>query len=103
MLIVPLRAVPSQNFQTVLNGQSCQIAVYARFYGLHLDLSVNDVPIVSGVLCYNLNRIVRDAYLGFVGDLVFIDNEGTDDPVYTGLGGRFSLAYLTSADLATLS
>ncbi len=100
MLIIPLKAVPSQNVATVLAGQSCQIAVYQKMFGLHLDLSVNDAPLIEGVLCFNLNLIVRDAYLGFVGDLVFIDNQGSSDPVYTGLGSRFSLAYLEAGDLS---
>ena len=46
------------------------------------------------------NRIVRDTYLGFLGDLAFFDLQGEDDPYYTGLGDRWVLGYLTTADLA---
>ena len=58
--------------------------------------------IVCGVLCENLNRIVRSLYLGFSGDFVFFDTQGGNDPqdpIYTGLGSRFVLVYLTPSDL----
>lgn len=99
MQVVPLRAVPSQELTVALGGQNCQIAVYQTAYGLFLDLSVDNVLLVGGAICQNLNRIVRSAYIGFAGDLCFVDNQGSSDPVYTGLGDRFSLAYLEPADL----
>ena len=58
--------------------------------------------IIAGVLCQNLNRIVRSLYLGFVGDFMFNDNQGDTDPVYTGFGGRYQLVYFAPADLAAL-
>jgi hypothetical protein len=58
-------------------------------------------PILSGVLCENVNRLVRNSYFGFLGDLAFLDNQGTSDPFYTGLGTRYSLIYLEPADLLT--
>ena len=57
------------------------------------------VLIIGGVICENLNRIVRSLYLGFAGDLAFIDNQGSTDPVYTGLGTRYSLAYIEADEL----
>ena len=35
------------------------------------------------------NKLVREAYLGFTGDLFFVDTQGNDNPDYTGLDGRF--------------
>lgn len=99
MRIVPLQAVPSQVVTVTLGNQVTQISVYQRAYGLFVDVSVNNALIIGGVLAENLNRIVRTLYLGFVGDFCFIDNQGTSDPVYTGLGARFSLAYLEATDL----
>jgi hypothetical protein len=98
MLIVPLQAVPSQRVATTLGGQNCLIAVYQKMFGLFLDLSVGATPIVTATICLNQVRIVRSLYLGFVGDLCFIDNQGGNDPDYTGLGGRYSLAYLEAGD-----
>lgn len=101
--IVPLQAVPSQVVTITLANQACVIKVYTRaHYGLFLDLTVDQSVILTGVLCQNRNRIVRSAYLGFAGDLVFLDSQGSGDPVYAGLGRRFCLAYLGLVDIATL-
>jgi hypothetical protein len=100
MQIVPLQAVASQVVQVTLGGQLCTIAVYQKFFGLFFDLSIDSVPVIQGVGCLNKVKLVRSAYLGFVGDLCFIDNTGADrDPVYTGLGAAFSLVYLEASDL----
>jgi hypothetical protein len=37
---------------------------------------------------------VRESYLGFNGDLSFMDLDGLLDPDYTGLGERFQLIYM---------
>jgi hypothetical protein len=97
-LIVPLQPVPSQTTQVVLTGQSCQLNVYQAPTALFMDVYANDEPIRVGMICQNLNRIVRRIYLGFVGDFIFVDTQGTADPVYTGLGSRFYLIYLTAIE-----
>lgn len=99
MLIVPLQPTPSQAVSVQLGTQSVNLVVQQRTTGLFIDVFVGTTAIIRSVLCENLNRIVRNAYLGLIGDFTFIDNEGTDDPIYTGLGGRFSLAYLEPSDL----
>lgn len=100
MNLVPLQPLPSQFFNVTLAGQACTIAVYQKSTGLYLDLTVANVVRMTGVLCRDRVRLVRQAYLGFVGDLAFIDTQGAQDPDYTGLGARFQLVYLTPADLA---
>lgn len=99
MLIVPLQPVPNQTVTITLNNQVCQINVYQKQQGLFLDLFVNNILIIGGVICQNLNRIVRSLYLGFKGDLAFIDNMGSTDPYYTGIGQRYSLSYISSDEL----
>jgi hypothetical protein len=99
VIIVPLQPVPNQTTQIVLANQNCQINVYQTPAGLFMDLLVNDALIIGGVICQNLNRIVRSLYLGFSGDFVFADSQGADDPNYSGLGSRFQLVYLTAAEL----
>jgi hypothetical protein len=91
---IALIAVPAQRVDTQLGRQPCTIFVYQKTTGLYLDLFVSDVPIVTGALCPEGVFLVRDAYLGFTGDLIFVDTEGTDDPDYTGLGSRWSLLWL---------
>jgi len=102
MQIIPLQAVPSQNIVIQLGGQNCSINVYQNAYGLFCDLYVSNALVIGGVVCQNLNRIVRDLYLGFIGDLCFQDTQGALDPVYTGLGtgGRYLFCYLQTSDLA---
>lgn len=99
MEIVPIDPTPAQTLAILLEQQNCQITLQQKSTGLFMDLYVDQEAIVLGVLCENLNRIVRSAYLGFSGDFTFIDNQGTSDPDFTGLGDRYSLAYLTAAEV----
>jgi hypothetical protein len=101
MLIVPLQPLPNLTLQSQLNNQACTINLQQYPAGIFLTLYVGGNLIIASVLCKNLVRIVRDVYLGFQGDLVFLNTQGTDDPVYTGLGGRYQLVYLDPSDLAT--
>jgi|SRR5579859_7284934 len=100
MLVIPTQAVPNQEFTVTLGDQLSQININQNLYSMTLSLLVNNSLIIGGVVCENLNRIVRDAYLGFEGDLCFLDTQGQSDPYYTGLGTRFQLIYLTAADIA---
>lgn len=92
--IIPLQAAPSQTVSVALNNQACQINVYTLNADLYVDLYVNNALIIGGVIGQNLNPIVRDAYLGFIGDLMFLDTQGVDDPIYSGLGSRWVLNYV---------
>lgn len=106
-LQVPIQPIPNQTFQAQLGGQACVINVYQSAYGLFMDLYVGRTLIVAGVICENLNRIVRAPYLGFIGDFVFLDTQAVpgagEDPIYTGLGTRWVLLYLEAADVAALT
>lgn len=99
MQTIPLRPKPAQRMSVNLANQLCTIKVYQRSTGLFLDLYVNDVIVVGGVLCENANRIVRDKYFGFAGDLAFFDTQGELDPFYDELGTRWVLNYLEATEL----
>jgi hypothetical protein len=104
---IPLSPKPSQSLQVALNGQSCVLEIYQLDYGLFINVYMNDKIIVGGQICQNLNRIVRDSIAaisapGFVGDFFFYDTEGTDDPIYTGLGKRFKLDFGLLSELRSL-
>ena len=99
MKTIPLQSVPSQTLSVLLGGQNCQIAVYQKSTGLYLDLSINNAPLLTTVMCRDRVRLVRQTYHGFAGDLTFVDTQGFSDPSYTGLGGRFILVYLEGLDL----
>ena len=110
MLTVPLQPIASQTVNVVLDGQACTINVYEKSTGLYMDLYVNAVLIIGGVICNNLDRIVRDLYFGFNGDFIWEDVQGSTnaplnppmDPYYQGIGSRFFLIYLEVADLGGL-
>ena len=101
MLIIPLQPLPSQTVQTILPPQQAvKLSVYQKNTGMFIDVYVNDALIIGGVICENMNVIVRSTYLGFIGDLAFFDTtpEGAD-PFYSGLGSRWQLAYLSPSEL----
>lgn len=99
MIIVPLNATPSQKLSVLLAGQNCQIAVYQKTTGVYLDLLINNAAVKTGIVCRDRVKLIRHAYLGFVGDLAFFDTQGVNDPTYDGLGARYQLVYLEASDL----
>lgn len=90
---IPLSAVPAQKLSVQLSGKSCRISVYQKRTGLYVDISVNDHPVLSGVLGRDRTWLVRGAHFGFPGDLTFIDSQGMSDPHHTGLGSRYRLVW----------
>ncbi|WP_233868735.1 phage baseplate plug family protein [Paraburkholderia adhaesiva] len=101
MQTVPLAAVPSQRLSVALAQQNCGLALYQKRTGLYLDLYVAGNLVMAGVLCRTGVYLVREAYLGFAGDLVFTDTAGSDDPDYTGLGSRWPLLYVQASAVAS--
>ncbi len=99
MQTIPLQPVPSQQVQVTLDAQLCTLSVYVKNQCMFADTVVNGSPISYAVQAKNLVNLVPTAYLGFTGLLVFYDTQGSDDPVYTGLGSRWQLLYLDQADV----
>ncbi len=91
--LIPLTQVGSQAFTISLSSQQCNINVYQLSTGLYCDIVANQTNIVTTMLCLNLVGLVREAYLGFTGQLFFFDTQGTSDPDYSGLGTRYQLVY----------
>lgn len=97
---IPLQDVPAQTLGVILGTQPVQITLRQLSTGLYIQVQVNGAEVVGLVLCQNLNRVVRNAYLGFSGDLAFYDNTGAgEDPAFDGLGERFQLFWLEPNDL----
>jgi hypothetical protein len=107
MQIIPINDTYSQQVTSLLGGQNCQFNLYQKNNSdLYCDVYVNNAAIITGVRCLNLVRIIRDSYLGFVGDLCFYDTQGTVtppstglDPSSPGLGSRYLFLYLSPSDL----
>ncbi|MFT8720030.1 phage baseplate plug protein [Acetobacter sp.] len=92
--IVPLNAVSYQSIKTTLSGVSVQINLQQRGTGLYATIWLSGTMKCAGVLCQDRTWLVRYPYLGFSGDLAFVDTQGTSDPTYDGLGARYQLVYV---------
>ena len=101
MKIIPLQSIPSQTVSVVLDGQSCRVNVYQKKLALYFDLLKNGVPVITCRICRDQTKLVRHAYLGFSGELLFFDKQGLNDPDYTGLADRYLLAFFTQAELGS--
>lgn len=95
MITVPLSAVPSQTLAITLNKQACRISLRTNGNNMYFDLVVGTEPIVTSKICRNKQRLLLGVkYRGFLGDFVFVDTQGDEQPVYTGLNTRWLLYYL---------
>lgn len=94
MQTIALQPVPSQQLQVVLGGQNCQIAVYLKGENLFVDVNSNGVDISIAVIARDVIPLVPTTYLGFVGNLIFTDTQGSSDPTFDGLGSRYQLVYI---------
>lgn len=95
ILDLPIVAAPGQYFRVILLNQDCGIRICQRRGNIYCDLDVSGAPIWTGLLCHDrapLKHFRRDA---FVGNLVFVDYEGRDDPRMEGLGARWRLKFFT--------
>ena len=117
MQTIPLAAVPSQRFSLTLGGQAVQCAIYLLGAGiaaaLYMDLISNGQTIFTARIVRAYSALLNNTptfmtvgahYLGFDGDLLFIDTQATptsqaEDPIPDGLGTRWQLMYLSLADL----
>jgi len=93
VLEIPLSPTPLQTLVVQLGDQSSRITVRQRRTGLFVDLVQRDVPTALGVKALDRIGLVRGEYLGFVGQLFFVDTQGADDPAYGGLGSRWLLLW----------
>lgn len=91
--VIPLVVAPSQTLNVQLGDQPCRINVRQRRTGLFVDLFVQDRPVFAGVKALDRNKLVRDDYLDFTGDLYFVDTQGANDPSYDGLASRYLLLW----------
>jgi hypothetical protein len=103
MLQVPVQPIASQIVKTILDDQNVQIFLYQKDQGLFCDVNADGTDIVTGVLCMDGVPIVCNAeYMGFSGNLMFVDTQGSEDPSYSNLGTRFVLMYLEASDYAAI-
>ena len=102
MLEIPIQPVPSQLVKAVLASQNCQISIYQKAQGVFVDLNSNGSDIEIATLAHDIVALNSRVYSSFIGNLLFLDSQGNDDPTYTGFGIRFHLLYLTAAEFAAI-
>lgn len=98
MQVVPLQALPAQSLSFDVLGQTVDLLLQQKTTGLFADVALAGKTVLRGRLCRNGAPILRNGVGGFVGDLVFLDMTGSDDPQADGLGGRFKLMYVGPAE-----
>ena len=107
LTVVPLRAEPAQTLSVVLGGQNVSLRLFTRDYlgtpHLYCDVAVDSTVIWRGHICRNLQDIKLYGALGFEGVLRFIDQQGSEDPQWQGLGERFVLLWGTEQDWLELA
>lgn len=95
MLRIPLQAVPNQTLAVNLARQAVQIALRFNGNAIYFDLLKDGAYIVRSRICRDRQRLLLDSkYKGFIGDFVFVDTQGIDDPHFIGLNTRYQLIYL---------
>lgn len=98
MVIIPLKQIPAQRLQVVLDGQNCTIALYWRWGRVYCDLSVDATKISSSIVCLAMQPLPPFSTLDFKGQLCFIDTLGNEHPQWQGLGERWQLMYLSEGE-----
>lgn len=91
--LIPLTAVPIQTMTVQLGAQACRFVIRQRRTGLFVDLYIQDTAIFLGVKALDRNKLVREDYLDFAGELFFVDTQGTNDPDYMGLADRYQFLW----------
>jgi hypothetical protein len=99
---IPLQPVPTQATKVVLGGQNVQLLIYQKPQGVFVDINADGVDIVAGIVARDAVPLMCRNYMGFIGNLLFVDTQGNSDPTYDGLGSRFSLVYLTAEEYALI-
>ena len=87
---IPLKPVPSQQTTVSIGGRDITVAVRLRLGRLYADVKADGEYLVQNRVCLDGVPLVNEVWRGLPGDLYFIDKQGTDDPQWQELGGRFN-------------
>lgn len=95
VLEIPLRPLPGQKLFVVLNGQNCYFKVLSRRGHLFCGLTIDEAPVFDGMLCRDRLPLKQSRIQPLIGNLVFVDMDGEENPAWEGLGTRFRFIYFT--------
>ena len=86
---IPLLPVPSQVVSTTIKQQNIVLSLYLRNGWMFADVSINGIDVSHGTIIRNGVPLISQTYRQITGNISIVDQQGIDDPVYTGLGSRF--------------
>lgn len=91
---IPVKAIPNQRFNIVLNDQNCTVHLYQRGEYLYLDFIANERTIRTGTICLTDISLLQYPTPYFMGFLFFVDTKRMHKvPTFDELGTRFILCY----------
>ena len=97
--VIPLDNIPSQKFQIELGNKVCQFEFITRGLFLYMNLSVDGIEQINGVICLNNTDLIQYDTINLDGRLYFTDTQGDLDPIYWGLNDRWLLVYEVTDDV----
>lgn len=100
MQIIPLQAIPNQQFSVVLGDNQWDIVLKTADNITVADVTLNNVVIMTGFRCVAGMRIIPSLYQE-AGNFFFSTQRG-QLPDYTQFGLTQFLLYYTAAELAAL-
>lgn len=101
MQIVPLQAIPNQQFQVTFESTLFNITLKTILDRIYATILINNVVVVSGVLCVPGFQILPSRYLeGVTGNFAFVTNND-EYPSSDQFGITQFLLYATAAELAS--
>ena len=91
---IPIKAIPNQRFNIVLNDQNCTVHLYQRGEYLYMDFIANERTIRTGAICLTDISLLQYPTPYFNGFLFFADTKRMHKaPTFDELGSRFILCY----------
>ena len=91
MKTIPIEKQPNQRFTVRINDKNVQIELITRGLFMYANISVENEPLFSGVICLNGVNIIRYPNKKLNCKIFFKDTQGEEDPVWLGLGDRWVL------------
>lgn len=85
ILEIPVQQVPNQTLTTTINNVIYGITLNTRLDELYMSITKNGEPIIYNRICLNKQPINEG--------LVFVDMDGLENPVFSGLGDRYKLLW----------
>jgi hypothetical protein len=99
MLQLPIQAIPNQEFQALLDGNSWDITIRSTNGVMSLTLMLNGATVIENIRCVAGSLVIPSQYEES-GNFLFL-TANNQLPDYTVFGTTQSFIYVSAAELAT--